>query len=105
MEDCNGIIDMLYEANDQEGRINFNNKETDKLHIQCQKDYKALMRFINSEIPRGKKDKLIQFFKKFNESTEEFYEKNRKLYYKGGFSDGIQIMFESLPRNLQECED
>lgn len=105
MEDCKGIIDMIYEARDQDGAINFNNSETDKLHIQSQKDYKALMRFINSEIPGYKKNKLIQLFKKFNETTTQFHEGTIVLYYKSGFSDGVKTMFEALPKDLQKCEN
>ena len=105
MEDFKGIIDVIYEARDEDGAINISNIKTDRLHVQSQKDYKAIMKFINSEIPPYKRKKLIQLFKNFNETTTQFHEGTIVLYYKSGFSDGVQTIFEALPKDLQKSEN
>ncbi len=105
MEDLKGIIDAIYEARDENGAINISNSETEKLSVQAQKDYKALIRFINSEIPYYKRKKLIQLIKKNNEIKDEIHEKAIVLYYKSGFSDGVQTIFEALPKDLKKCEN
>lgn len=105
MEDFKGIIDVIYEARDEDGAINISNIETEKLSVQSQKDYKALIRFINSEIPYHKRKKLIQLIKNNNEAKDEIHEKTIALYYKSGFSDGVQTIFEALPKDLKKCEN
>lgn len=104
MEDYKGIIDFIFQKKNEEGLINYNSAEANKLDRQSQIKFKNIMRFINNEVDYKKRGKLIHLFKLYNQSINEYYQEENALCYKGGFSDGIQTIYEILPSEIKNAE-
>lgn len=104
MEDYKGIIDFLFQKKDEEGLIDYRSPEADQLYKQTQKNFAKLMKFIDTEIEPKKRGKLKYLFKVFNHSVTEYNKEENSLCYKGGLGDGIQIIYEILPSEIQNAE-